>query len=140
MAKSFKELFAAAKQSADYWAEIAAIDFTADINRKMKALEVSRSDLAARIGTSPAYVTKIMNGTTNFTLKSMVTLAHALGQKVKITIEDEMAEEGAYFDQAMYGCKEALLSRGTLLLIEKHQAVDIQATNEDYLSMELKVA
>jgi transcriptional regulator with XRE-family HTH domain len=40
--------------------------------------------LAEKIGSSPAYVTKILRGETNFTLDSMVKIATALGCELTI--------------------------------------------------------
>ncbi|MCB1234477.1 MAG: helix-turn-helix transcriptional regulator [Verrucomicrobiae bacterium] len=49
----------------------------------MKEQEVTKSELARRIGTSPAYVTKILRGETNFTLDTMVKIAHALNCRLQ---------------------------------------------------------
>ncbi len=43
-----------------------------------KSSGLTRSVLAEKIGTSPAYITKFLKGETNFTLDSMVKIAKAL--------------------------------------------------------------
>ncbi|MGL4398710.1 MAG: helix-turn-helix domain-containing protein, partial [Luteolibacter sp.] len=43
-----------------------------------------RTALADKIGSSPAYITKILRGETNFTLDSMVKIATALGCELTI--------------------------------------------------------
>jgi antitoxin component HigA of HigAB toxin-antitoxin module len=61
----------AARQSHAYQAEGASIHFTEDLDALMKSRGLTRTALAEKIGTSPAYVTKILRGDTIFTLDSM---------------------------------------------------------------------
>ena len=79
----FKSLFAEAEKSLAYWVEGAVLDFTSDMLKAMETQGVSRSELARRIDASPAYVTKILRGSTNFTLESMVKVAMALDCEFK---------------------------------------------------------
>lgn len=74
----FKALMAQARESDDYWVEKAVLDFTEDVVERMKGDSVSRSELARRIGKSPAYITKLLRGDNNFTLHTMVKLARVL--------------------------------------------------------------
>lgn len=88
---SFRALFERAEESLSYHVEGAIIDFTEELCRVMDAKGVSRAELARRIETSPAYVTKILRGRSNFTLASIVRVAHALGHEIHI----HMAPKGA---------------------------------------------
>lgn len=81
---TFKEFFRKAEESLAYHVEGSILDFTEDLCRVMAEKEVTRAELARRIGTSPAYVTKILRGNSNFTLSSMVRVAFALGSEVRI--------------------------------------------------------
>ena len=81
---SFREFFRKAEESIVYNVEGSILDFTEDLCRVMAEKDVSRAELARRIGTSPAYVTKILRGTSNFTLSSMVRVAMALGCDLRI--------------------------------------------------------
>jgi transcriptional regulator with XRE-family HTH domain len=74
----------AARQTDAYQAEGASIRFTEDLVARMKASGLTRSALAEKIGSSPAYITKILRGDTNFTLDSMVKIASALGCELTI--------------------------------------------------------
>lgn len=67
-----------ARTSHAYHAEGASIRFTEAVIARMESCGITRTDLAEKIGTSPAYVTKILRGDTNFTLESMVKIAQAL--------------------------------------------------------------
>jgi plasmid maintenance system antidote protein VapI len=55
----------------------------------MQANNISRKELAKHLGTSPAYITKILRGDINFTVDSMVRLAKAAGGTVQIHIGQE---------------------------------------------------
>ena len=79
---SFKRLFADARQRDSYWIAKAIEDFTEDLFRLMEQQGVSKAELARRIDSSPAYVTKVLRGNTNFTIESMVRLVRALDGKV----------------------------------------------------------
>ena len=60
------------------------IQFTEELCRVMAKRGISRAELARRAGTSPAYITKILRGSTNFTLATMAKLAQALGMEVRL--------------------------------------------------------
>lgn len=74
----------AARQTHAYRAEGASIRFTEDLVSLMESRGLTRSALAEKIGTSPAYVTKILRGDTNFTLDSMVRIARALNCEITV--------------------------------------------------------
>lgn len=79
----FGELFDTAEGNTAYWVERAVLEFTEDVVGRLEAEGISRAELARRIKASPAYVTKILRGNTNFTLESMVRIAQALGCSVR---------------------------------------------------------
>jgi transcriptional regulator with XRE-family HTH domain len=58
--------------------------FTEEVLAVMERRGISRSELARRLGASPAYVTKILRGDANFTLASMAKLAAALEAELEI--------------------------------------------------------
>ena len=84
--ESFSELFSLAEQDEDYWTELAIIEFTEELSRLMELRGMSRADLAAAIGSSSPYITKVLKGNVNFTLATMTKLARALGGVVRIHI------------------------------------------------------
>ncbi len=75
-----------ARDSHAYRAEGASLRFTEDLVAFMKTSGLTRTALAEKIGSSPAYVTKILRGETNFTLDSMVKIATALGCELTISL------------------------------------------------------
>ncbi len=59
-------------------------EFTEELCRVMEERAMTRAELARRAGTSPAYITKILRGSTNFTLATMAKLARALEMEVRL--------------------------------------------------------
>ncbi len=83
---TFSELFQQAEQHEDYWVSGAILEFTENLVKEMERQGVTRTELARRLGASPAYVTKILRGKVNFTLATMVRLARALGGEVHVQL------------------------------------------------------
>ena len=78
----------------DYWAEGLKLDFAEEVGRLMEEQKVSRAELARRLGTSPAYVTKILHWTANLTLTSMSKIALAFGSRVHLNLAPKNAPYG----------------------------------------------
>jgi ribosome-binding protein aMBF1 (putative translation factor) len=85
---SFSELFQQAEQHEDYWVAGAIIELTEGVVREMERQSISRTELARRLGATPAYVTKILRGKVNFTLATMVRLARALDAELHVQLNE----------------------------------------------------
>jgi transcriptional regulator with XRE-family HTH domain len=83
---SFSGLFQQAERYEDYWAAGAILAFTESVAREIERLGITRTELAQRLGASPAYVTKILRGKANFTLATMVRLARALDAELSVEL------------------------------------------------------
>lgn len=83
---SFKKLIEEAKQHDSYWAGKTIQDFTEDLYRLMEERGVTKSELARLLDSSPAYITKVLRGDTNFTIDSMVRLVRALDGQLCIHV------------------------------------------------------
>jgi transcriptional regulator with XRE-family HTH domain len=77
----------AARETHEYRAEGASIEFTNAMLTRMRQLDVSRSQLASRIGVNPAYISKILRGDTNFSLETMVKIANALDSEFRCQLQ-----------------------------------------------------
>lgn len=76
-----------------YWVTLARMGFENDFHRLFNELGISRAELAKRLGTSPEYVTKVLNGSAgNFQLSTMTKWARALGAIVQIRLIKEGEE------------------------------------------------
>lgn len=65
------------------WAEA---DFIDQILKLMERRRVNRVELARRLGVVPAYVTRLLSGTANLTMETMVRMTEALNASVKIRV------------------------------------------------------
>jgi transcriptional regulator with XRE-family HTH domain len=85
-AESFAELFDEAERHEDYHVAGAILAFNEEIVREMERKGLTRTELAHRLGATPAYVTKILRGRVNFTLATMVRLARALDTELVVQL------------------------------------------------------
>ncbi len=81
---TFKALFDEARRHPDYRYEGTILDFTEALFDAMDRQGISRAELARRLGTSQAYVTRVLRGNANFTLKTMSKLALALEMELEV--------------------------------------------------------
>ena len=89
--ESFAPIFEKSKQSDVFWEELAILSFTGSILERLKALGLSKTDLADRLRSSPAYVTKLLNGRNNFTLRTMVRIGRLLKSEIYIELRAAVA-------------------------------------------------
>jgi len=72
-----------------YWVERAKYDFIEEIGHGLQSNGLNKRQFAEKLGTSPAYITKILGGDTNFTLSSMVKIARRLGKQLQVKLVEE---------------------------------------------------
>lgn len=72
----------------DFRLEKLILSITESISKKMEIKDINRRKLSELLDVSPPAVTKILNGTSNFTLKTLLSLADALDLKLKVDFED----------------------------------------------------
>lgn len=82
----YNKLFRRSEQSLGYWIAGVEVEFTEELARVMGEKRVSRAELARRIGSSQAYITKVLRGNVNFTMATMVKLARALDMDLKLRL------------------------------------------------------
>lgn len=77
-------------ESLDYLIALARVGFEEDLHRLMGSMK--RTDLAKAAGVSAAFVSKVLNGSTNYTLKTMAKLGGAVGAVLQVRLIDEYNE------------------------------------------------
>lgn len=78
---------AASSISREEWAYFDLVDSLSDqIAEYMEETGISKAELAKRMGTSRALVTKVLSGDSNMTLKTLSKILHHLGAKPEIKI------------------------------------------------------
>lgn len=91
MTGKYRRMKERVKRSLSYWIGLARSEFSSDLNRFMvQEPRTSRAELARRLGTSPAYITKVLNDTAgNFTLETMAKMARAMDAVLHIRLARE---------------------------------------------------
>ncbi len=70
-----------------YWVAVARMGFEDDLHRILDQLGISRAELAKRLGATPAYVSKVLNGSdANYTIETMAKWARSLGAIAQIRL------------------------------------------------------
>jgi len=85
-ADRFKKLLDKYRDDPEYVAEGLLIDINEQIVELLESKKVTRSELAQKLGVSNAYITKLLNGNENLTIKQLVRLVVALGCSVDVAI------------------------------------------------------
>lgn len=84
-----KQMFERASKTLDYALHGVILSFTEKMTGIMESKGITKSDLAARIGCSAPYVTKIFRGNPNLTVESMVKIAAAVGYEIEIELREK---------------------------------------------------
>lgn len=64
---------------------------TEKISERMGQKKINRTKLAELLEVTPAAVTKILNGNSNFTLKTLLSIADVLQTEIKIDFEEKQS-------------------------------------------------
>jgi transcriptional regulator with XRE-family HTH domain len=90
MGDTFDDLFSSAEKDPSYWMQVALLEFLQSL-AAMRASrgKLSKKELAALVGVSPATLSRWLNGNENLTVKTMCRLAVALGAAVHIHVADQ---------------------------------------------------
>lgn len=87
--KKLATYLAERKKTDAYWVESAKLDFAMALEKQIRLAGLSYANLAKKIGTSAAYISKVFRGDTNMTIETMVKLSRATGARLNIEIVSE---------------------------------------------------
>ncbi len=82
----FADLLERAELSDAYQIDRLKVEISERIYNTMTRQDISNAELARRLGKSRAYITKLLRGTTNFTLESLVRISRALSCEVEFEL------------------------------------------------------
>lgn len=82
----FRAELQALQDDPDYLTEGVLLDVTEQIYARMQEHGLRQTDLAECLGVSRAFVSQLLNGKPNMTMRTLVGVAHALGQRVEIRL------------------------------------------------------
>ena len=74
------------KDDPEFQTELLLLDINEQIVERMVARGIRRSELAQRLGSSRAFVTQLLNGKPNLTIKTLVQVANALDMAVNVQL------------------------------------------------------
>ena len=80
----FNEYLERLKDTSEYYAAAARDDFVNELLRAMSEKNITQKELAAKIGVSAAYVSKVLGGDVNLSIESMSKFAFALDMRIEI--------------------------------------------------------
>jgi transcriptional regulator with XRE-family HTH domain len=89
--QNFKGLLKAAKAKWQFKAEEHKLNIASSFYEYMKKMNWSNADLARELGTSRAYITKIMRGDQNLSIDKITEIADALGADMHFHLTDKGA-------------------------------------------------
>ena len=75
------------------------LDIAEKIHDLLKINKVKKTEIAATLGKSPAYVTQVLNGSRNMTLRTISDVAFALNARVHVEFCDADRHEGWHLDE-----------------------------------------
>lgn len=82
----------------EYWVEEMRFAFSDEVGRMMEERGVTRAELARRLNSSPAYVTRLFHATFNPTLLTLAKVAVALDAKVALHLSPVDALRTGWLD------------------------------------------
>ncbi|MHA1215673.1 MAG: helix-turn-helix domain-containing protein [Candidatus Hodarchaeales archaeon] len=77
------------KDDFDFRFEYLLLNLTEQIVKIMREKNITRTNFAQRLNVSPTAVTKILRGNSNFTLRTLLAIADALGRRLEINFVEE---------------------------------------------------
>jgi transcriptional regulator with XRE-family HTH domain len=96
---AFSALFERLENSEGYELDALKVELCEQIYVIMEQEGITKAELARRLQTSRAYITKLLQGSANLTLESLVKVARALGRKLSVKLKSKAGEEfGSIWD------------------------------------------
>ena len=106
--------------------ETLILDVTEAIWAEMDHQGISKADLAARLGKSRAFVTQVLNGSRNMTLRTLSDIAFALGVRADFTLGHPVQGADGWTDSGETRFGPRLMTR----------VCDLNAANTDWTDLE----
>lgn len=85
-AEWMKEKIERYKDTFDYRLENLILDITEEVCRAMEEKGIGRAELADKMGVSRAFISKLLNGTPNLTIKTLMKIAVVLDREMSVRI------------------------------------------------------
>ena len=130
---------AKAKLGPAYWTERAILDFTSSVAKELRGLGLTQQEFAGRVGKSPAYVSRVLSGTPNVTVKTMAEMAHAVGMRLCVSLSPQEKQEPSFdhfevdlCDQVTIGTRR--VRHGRFVPISSNEEIKMISSNEENIA------
>lgn len=77
-------------QTPEYWLELIQNDLYKHVTKYMQKEGINQTELAKRLGVSKGYISQVLNGNFNYTLKKLIELSLAIGLMPKVRFESAL--------------------------------------------------
>lgn len=95
--KWFKGLLEEYKDDVEFITEGIILDLNEKIVAKMEELNITRAELAKRLSVTRPFITKLLNGNHNLTVKTMVSIAQALECELVLDLGPKGFEQRIFY-------------------------------------------
>lgn len=86
---NLKEWLSTDERRREFAEEALIVDVAEQIWAAMDAAKVTKSEIAERLGKSKAFISQMLNGSRNMTLRSLADIAQCVGYKVRLSLKHE---------------------------------------------------
>lgn len=86
--RKIQEFLNQAKKSDSFWIESAKVNFAIQLEKQRKNRNIAYVEIAKKLDTSPAYISKVFRGDANLTIESMVKLSRAVEANLSVELTD----------------------------------------------------
>jgi transcriptional regulator with XRE-family HTH domain len=93
--EKYRERVRNVENTPEFLLEVVKLTFAEELSRLLEEQGVSRRQLAERLGTSRAYVTRILRTDYNLTAETMVKVALALDARVTLSLQSRRSDPPA---------------------------------------------
>jgi transcriptional regulator with XRE-family HTH domain len=96
----------------EFETELLLIDINEAITHRMNVLGWRKADLAERLGVSRAFITKLLTGSQNTTIATLVRVANALGARINVEVLPRHIAEFIHDEYVDWDLPDDLISEG----------------------------
>lgn len=134
ISNKIKAFMEKAAQGDGYWVNKAKLAFAVALEERRKKAGMSYKDMAEKMESSPAYMTKVFRGDANLTIESMVKLARCTGGQLQLEIADTEAAHAPWDISSIRNTRGTNTQRGVWNAIGTGTIiqVDFGAANHDF--------
>jgi len=134
-----EELF----ESPEYWFETLQNELYRQVSGYIESEKMTQTQLAEKLGVSKGYISQIMNGNFNYTLKKLIELSLAIGKAPVIEfkeISEIIKQDNSNRYSMEYSNLFSFNTSNNMLYLKTGKASNTSLEQDQYMPSNLKVA